>query len=51
MLVDLSRGLPTPDWSLTYPQLIVFGLALLLMVLDAFVPRRHHYASAHRASP
>ena len=44
MLVDLSRGLPTPDWSLTYPQLIVFGLALLLMVLDAFVPRRHHYA-------
>ena len=43
MLVDLSRGLPTPDWSLTYPQLIVFGLALLLMVLDAFVPRRHHY--------
>ena len=44
MLVDLSRSLPTPDWSLTYPQLIVFGLALLLMVLDAFVPRRHHYA-------
>src|SRR5918997_200444 len=44
MLVDLSRSLPTPDWSLTYPQLIVFGLALLLMVLDAFVPRRHHYS-------
>jgi NADH-quinone oxidoreductase subunit N len=44
MLVDLSRSLPTPDWSLTYPQLIVFGLALLLMVLDAFVPHRHHYA-------
>jgi NADH:ubiquinone oxidoreductase subunit 2 (subunit N) len=43
MLVDLSRGLPTPDWSLTYPQLVVFGLALLLMVLDAFVSRRHHY--------
>ena len=44
MLVDLSRGLPTPDWSLTYPQLIIFGLALLLMILDAFVPQRHHYA-------
>src|SRR5215216_4398805 len=44
MLVDLSRGLPSPEWSLTYPQLIIFGLALLLMMLDAFVPRRHHYA-------
>jgi NADH-quinone oxidoreductase subunit N len=43
MLVDLSRGLLAPDWSLTYPQLIIFGLALLLMILDAFVPQRHHY--------
>src|ERR671921_386530 len=44
MLVDLSRGFPSPEWSLTYPQLIIFGLALLLMMLDAFVPHRHHYA-------
>jgi hypothetical protein len=43
VLVDLSRGLPAPDWSLTYPQMIVFGLALLLLVLDAFVPRQFHY--------
>jgi NADH-quinone oxidoreductase subunit N len=43
MLVDLTRGLPTPDWSLAYPQLIVFALALILMALDAFVPRRLHY--------
>lgn len=43
MLVDLSRGLLTPDWSLLYPQLIVFGLALLLLMLDAFVPRDQHF--------
>ena len=43
MLVDLARTLPTPDWSITWPQTIVFGLALLLLVLDAFVPRRFHY--------
>ena len=43
MLVDLARSLPTPDWSITWPQTIVFGLALLLLVLDAFVPRRLHY--------
>ena len=39
---DLSN-LPTPEWNLTYPQLIVFALSLLLMALDAFLPRRHHY--------
>jgi len=43
MLVDLTRTLPTPTWSLAYPQLIVFGLALVLLMLDAFVPQRHHY--------
>ena len=43
MLVDLSRGLLTPEWGLLYPQLIVFGLALLLLMLDAFVPRAHHF--------
>jgi NADH-quinone oxidoreductase subunit N len=40
---DLSN-VPTPDWSLTYPQLVVFGLALALVLLDAFAPRRTHYA-------
>ena len=39
---DLSN-IPTPDWSLTYPQLIVFGLALVLMALDAFLPRPLHF--------
>jgi NADH-quinone oxidoreductase subunit N len=39
---DLSY-IPTPDWSLTYPQLIVFGLALVLMALDAFSPRHLHF--------
>ena len=39
MLVDFSRGLLTPDWSILYPQLIVFVLALVLLMLDAFVPR------------
>ena len=39
---DLSN-IPAPDWSLTYPQLIVLGLALVLLALDAFVPQRLHY--------
>ena len=39
MLVDLTRGLLAPDWSLLYPQFIVLGLALILLFLDAFVPR------------
>ena len=43
MLIDLTRNLPTPEWSLTYPQLIVFGLALVLMAFDAFVPQRFHF--------
>lgn len=43
MLVDLSRGLFSPDWSVLLPQAIVFGLALLLLLLDAFVPRDQHF--------
>ncbi|MFN8591763.1 MAG: NADH-quinone oxidoreductase subunit N [Thermomicrobiales bacterium] len=39
---DLSN-IPTPDWSLTWPQVVVLGLALVLLVLDAFAPRRVHY--------
>ncbi len=43
MLVDLSRGLFSPEWSLLYPQLIVFALALVLLVFDAFVPKEQHF--------
>jgi NADH-quinone oxidoreductase subunit N len=43
MLVDLTRGLFSPEWSLLYPQLIVFGLSLVLLVLDAFAPREQHF--------
>lgn len=43
MLVDLPQGLLTPEWSLLYPQLIVFGLALVLLILDAFAPREVHF--------
>jgi NADH-quinone oxidoreductase subunit N len=35
--------LANPDWGLAVPQLIVFGLTLLLLALDAFLPNRHHY--------
>ena len=37
MLVDLTRGLFSPEWSLLYPQLIVFVLALVLLMFDAFL--------------
>src|SRR3712207_7400565 len=43
MLVDLTRGLFAPEWSLLYPQLIVFGLALALLACDAFVPKGQHF--------
>ncbi|MCC6314608.1 MAG: NADH-quinone oxidoreductase subunit N [Thermomicrobiales bacterium] len=42
MLVDLSN-LPSPDWLLALPQLIVLGLAIVLLLADAFVPARNHY--------
>ena len=32
------------------PQLIVFGLALVLMLGDAFFPRRRHYTVLTGAS-
>ncbi|HEV2107025.1 MAG TPA: NADH-quinone oxidoreductase subunit N [Thermomicrobiales bacterium] len=35
--------LSNPDWGLAVPQLIVFGMTLLLLFLDAFLPSRHHY--------
>src|ERR687894_667550 len=43
MLIELS-DLPTPDWGLLLPQLIVFGLALVLLFGDAFVARSKHFA-------
>lgn len=42
MLVDLSN-LPTPDLMLALPQLIVFALAIVLLLADAFVPRARHF--------
>jgi NADH-quinone oxidoreductase subunit N len=39
----LNLNLQTPDFGLMLPQLIVFGLAIVLMFADAFVPRRNHY--------
>ncbi len=42
MLVDLSN-LPGPDWGLMLPELIVFGLAIVLLFGDAFVARAAHF--------
>ncbi len=44
MLVDLSN-LPGPDWGLMVPQLIVFGLSLVLLFGDAFLPRTSHFTA------
>lgn len=40
-LVNLN--LSSPHWSLMLPQLIVFGLSLLLLLGDAFVPKKYHF--------
>ena len=39
----LEMNLTNPDWALTVPQLIVFGLAMVLLFADAFLPRALHY--------
>jgi NADH-quinone oxidoreductase subunit N len=39
----LDLNLQSPEYGLLAPQLIVFGLALLLMALDAFLPREKHF--------
>lgn len=39
----LNLKLQTPDFGLMLPQFIVFGLAIVLMFADAFVPRGSHY--------
>ena len=43
MLYQLPQALLSPEWSLLYPQLIVFGLALVLLAFDAFVPKEQHF--------
>ncbi len=40
---DLLSTIGGPDWILMLPQLIVTGLALLLLYGDAFLPREKHY--------
>jgi len=39
----LNLNLSTPAFELMVPQLIVFGLAIVLLLADAFVPRRTHF--------
>ena len=39
----LNLNLNSPDYGLMLPQLIVFGLAIVLMLGDAFAPKRTHY--------
>lgn len=39
----LDLNLQSPDYALLAPQAIVFGLALLLMILDAFMPKARHF--------
>ncbi len=41
--MPIQLDLSSPDWGLAVPQLIVFGLALALLFLDAFLPRRLHF--------
>ncbi|MDP9364597.1 MAG: NADH-quinone oxidoreductase subunit N [Chloroflexota bacterium] len=42
MLVELEN-LPAPEWALLLPQLIVFGLAIVLLFGDAFIARARHF--------
>jgi len=42
MLVDLSN-LGFPDWVLMAPQLVTLALAVVLLLLDAFLPDSSHY--------
>ncbi len=39
----LNLNLSSPNWSLMIPQLIVFGLSLLLLLGDAFLPKKYQY--------
>ena len=39
----LNLDLSSPQFTMMLPQLIVFGLAMVLLLGDAFFPRRSHY--------
>ena len=39
----LNLDLSSPSFGIMLPQLIIFGLAVVLMLGDAFFPRRSHY--------
>ena len=43
MLPTDANFLVTPDLSLMWPELIVLGLTIVLMALDAFVPDERHF--------
>lgn len=42
MLVELSN-LPSVDWGMMLPELIVLALGILLLMGDAFLPKASHY--------
>ena len=46
----LNLDLSSPHFGQLLPQLIVFGLAIVLMLGDAFFPRRSHYTVLTGAS-
>jgi NADH-quinone oxidoreductase subunit N len=39
----LNLNLQSPDLSIALPQVILFGLAIVLLILDAFLPKAYHY--------
>ena len=41
--MPLELNLNNPEWSLLFPQMIVFGLAMVLLFADAFLPKKQHY--------
>ncbi|MGH2535217.1 MAG: NADH-quinone oxidoreductase subunit N [Thermomicrobiales bacterium] len=39
----LNLSLETPDWGIATPHVILFVLALALLFLDAFLPKKKHF--------
>jgi NADH-quinone oxidoreductase subunit N len=39
----LNLNLQNPDLGIALPQVILFGLTMVLLLLDAFLPKVHHY--------
>jgi NADH-quinone oxidoreductase subunit N len=39
----LNLNLQSPDLGIAVPQVILFGLAMVLLLLDAFLPKAYHY--------